>query len=48
MPATAVAIVAATGNMYSGLWYPVVVTVISVLCALVLMPETRGRDINSL
>jgi MFS family permease len=48
MPATAVAIVAATGNMYSGLWYPVVVTAISVVCALVLMPETRGRDINSL
>ena len=48
MPVTAVAIVAATGNMYAGLWYPVVITAISVIVALLFMPETKGRDINAL
>jgi MFS family permease len=48
MPATAFAIVATTGNMYAGLWYPVIVTSVSIVIALVLMPETRGRDIHSL
>jgi MFS family permease len=48
MPATAVAIVAATGNMYSGLWYPVGITAVAVLIALVFMPETRHRDIDAL
>jgi MFS family permease len=48
MPAVAVAIVATTGNMYSGIWYPVGLTIISIVVALFLMPETRGRDIHNL
>lgn len=48
MPATAVAIVASTGDMYAGLWYPVGITAIGVVIALVFMPETRGRDIHTL
>jgi MFS family permease len=48
MPAVAVAIVATTGNMYSGIWYPVGLTAISIIIALFLMPETRGRDIHNL
>ena len=46
MPATAVAIVATTGNMYSGLWYPVGIAAISLVLAIVLLPETRGRSIT--
>jgi MFS family permease len=48
MPATAVAIVATTGNMYSGLWYTVGIAIIAFLIAIFYMPETRGRDIHSL
>ena len=48
MPATAVAIVATTGNMYSGLWYPVGMTIIAIIVALIFMPETRHRDIKTL
>ena len=48
MPATAVAIVATTGNMYTGLWYPVGITIISIIVALFFMPETRNRDLHTL
>jgi MFS family permease len=48
MPATAVAIVATTGNMYSGLWYPVSITIVGIILALFLLPETRHRDIHNL
>jgi MFS family permease len=48
MPATAVAIVATTGNMYSGLWYPVGITAVAIVVALFFMPETRHRDIHTL
>jgi hypothetical protein len=47
VPVTAFAIVTATGNIYSGLWYPVVFTGISVLTLPFLLPETRGRSIDS-
>ena len=43
----AFAMVAADGNMYFGLWYPVAATAVSVLVALFLLPETRGRDLNA-
>ena len=45
LPATVFAIVAATGNIYSGLWYPVVVAAMSFVVALVFLPETKDRDI---
>jgi MFS family permease len=45
LPATAFAIVAATGNIYAGLWYPTGIAVIGFLLTLFLLPETRGRDI---
>ena len=47
VPVTAFAIVTATGNIYSGLWYPVIFTGISVLTLPFLLPETRGRSIDS-
>jgi MFS family permease len=46
MPATAFAIVAATGDIYSGLWYPVIVTSVGALIGVFFLPETRGRPIE--
>ena len=46
LPATVFAIVAATGNIYSGLWYPIVIAAISFIVALIFRPETKDRDIS--
>jgi MFS family permease len=46
LPATVFAIVAATGNIYSGLWYVVVIAGMSFVIALVLLPETKDVDIS--
>jgi MFS family permease len=45
LPPTAFAIVAATGNIYSGLWYPIVVAGMTLVVGLLFMPETKGRNI---
>lgn len=46
VPFFAFAIVAAVGNIYAGLWYPVFFTLVSVLTTLFLLPETRGRALD--
>ncbi|CAN5493859.1 MFS transporter [soil metagenome] len=46
LPFSAFAIVAAVGNIYAGLWYPVVFTLISVLVTLFLLPETKDRSLD--
>ncbi len=46
LPTTAFAIVAATGNIYAGLWYPFIFTAISVVVAIIFLPETRGRSLD--
>jgi hypothetical protein len=48
LPATVFAIVAATGNIYSGLWYPIVVAAFSFVIALFFLPETKDRDITAI
>jgi MFS family permease len=48
LPATVFAIVAATGNIYSGLWYPIVIAAMSFVVALIFLPETKDRDITHL
>jgi MFS family permease len=48
LPATVFAIVAATGNIYSGLWYPVVVASVSFVVALIFLPETKDVDITKM
>jgi MFS family permease len=47
LPAISFAIVAATGNIYSGLWYPIVVASMSFIIALIFLPETKDRDIGA-
>jgi MFS family permease len=46
LPATVFAIDAATGNIYAGLWYPVIIAAIGFLVMLLFLPETKGRDIT--
>ncbi len=48
LPATVFAIVAATGNIYSGLWYPIVVAAMSFVVGLIFLPETKDVDIQKL
>lgn len=46
LPYTAFAIVAATGNIYSGLWYPVGFSLFTLLAGLLILPQTHTRDIH--
>ena len=43
LPAVAFTLVAITGDIYSGLWYPVIVTALTVVAGAWLLPETAGR-----
>ncbi|NPT54700.1 MFS transporter [Paraburkholderia elongata] len=45
LPATAFAIVAAKGNIYSGLWYPVVIALAAFVIGMLFMKETKDADI---
>ena len=45
LPPTAFAIVAATGDIYSGLWYPIVIAAMTFVIGTLLIPETKDRDI---
>ncbi|MFN3855416.1 MAG: MFS transporter [Phreatobacter sp.] len=45
LPPTAFAIVAATGDIYSGLWYPIIIATMTFVIGLFLIPETKDRDI---
>jgi len=46
LPVTSFALVAITGNIYSGLWYAVVFTGISVVVSLLFLKETAGRRLQ--
>jgi MFS family permease len=48
LPATVFAIVAATGNIYSGLWYPIGVAAVAFVVGLIFLPETKDRDISKI
>jgi len=45
MPTTAFAIVAQTGNMYNGLWYPVIIAAATVVIGGLFIRETKDVDI---
>ncbi len=47
LPTTAFAIVAATGDLYSGLWYPIAIATFTLLIGALFLPETYKRDIDS-
>jgi hypothetical protein len=46
LPAIAFAMVAATGNIYFGLWYPVVIAGIGIVVLGLFLSETKNRDIR--
>ncbi|HTN14658.1 MAG TPA: MFS transporter [Sphingomonadaceae bacterium] len=46
LPTIAFACVAATGNIYAGLWYPVGVAVLTLVVGLLWLPETFRRKID--
>jgi len=46
LPVTSFALVAITGNIYTGLWYSVVFTGISVVVSLLFLKETAGRRLQ--
>jgi MFS family permease len=45
LPATALAIVAQTGNMYNGLWYPIIIAVVTLVIGTLFVRETKDVDI---
>ncbi len=47
LPATAFAIVASTGDIYAGLWYPIIFASITVVIGFFFLPETKDVDINA-
>ncbi len=48
LPAASFALVAWSGNIYFGLWYSVAFTLVAVIVSLLWLPETRGRDLNTI
>ena len=48
LPAASFALVAASGNIYFGLWYAVFFTAVALIVSLIWLPETRGRDLNDI
>jgi MFS-type transporter involved in bile tolerance (Atg22 family) len=46
LPTTAFAMVAATGDIYYGLWYPIIVAALTVVIGLLFLPETFRRAIE--
>jgi MFS family permease len=45
LPTTAFAIVAQTGNMYNGLWYPIIIAAITFVVGMLFVKETKDVDI---
>jgi MFS family permease len=45
LPTTAFAMVAATGNIYYGLWYPISVALVTLVAGLLFLPETFRRHL---
>jgi len=47
LPTTAFAMVAATGDIYYGLWYPIVVALMTLVVGWFCIKETKDRDIRT-
>ena len=48
LPTVAFAMVAATGDIYYGLWYPIAIAVMTAVLGTLFLPETKDRDIHHL
>ena len=46
LPTTAFAMVAATGNIYFGLWYPITIATFSAVVGFLFIKEMRGNNIE--
>jgi len=46
LPTIAFAMVAATGDIYYGLWYPIVIALMTFVVGSIVMPETKDRSID--
>ena len=46
LPTIAFAMVAATGDIYYGLWYPIVVALVTLVAGLLFLPETFRRRLT--
>jgi MFS family permease len=46
LPTIAFAMVAATGDIYYGLWYPIVIALMTFVIGSIVMPETKDRSIH--
>jgi len=46
LPTVAFAMVAATGDIYYGLWYPIIIAVMTAILGIFFLPETKDRDIH--
>jgi len=47
MPATAFAMIAQTGDVYYGLWYPIVIAVVCAVIGILFVRESKDNDINA-
>ncbi|AGI25571.1 major facilitator superfamily transporter [Pseudomonas sp. ATCC 13867] len=47
LPTLSFALVVYTGDIFYGLWYPVLITAVSLVCALLFLKETRHNDIHA-
>jgi len=47
LPLTATAMVALTGDIYYGLWYPIIVSLVTLVIGGLFLKETKHRDINT-
>ena len=48
LPAASFALVAWSGNIYFGLWYAVGFTAVAAVVAILFLPETKGRDLDTI
>jgi membrane protein insertase Oxa1/YidC/SpoIIIJ len=46
LPTTAFAMVAATGNIYYGLWYPIAIAVLTLIVGVLFVKEGKDVDIH--
>lgn len=46
LPTVAFAMVAATGDIYFGLWYPIIISIMTVVLGTLFLPETKDREIH--